>query len=400
VSDRPRVLVLAGGMVTHGGAERMMFSALRALHEKGAAIHCILNGWEYDAIAQVAEHYGFTWSTSAYRVRLNRRTRSPRAIGAQLADIWQTNRDLLAEARRFRPTHVLVPAHDTTVRNFPALAILRARGVRVVMKMSNAPAPTPFYRRLWRWGVSPVVSLFVCNSGFTRRELLACGIPERKTTLLYETLPDRPEAPVAEAPVPGRIVFVGQVIPEKGLHLLLDAVALLLARGLDVHLDVVGKVDGWMQPSYGTYRDDLLLRAAAPDLQRRVSLLGWRENVLQAIAAGSIHCCPSLPIMRESFGLVVLEAKTAGRPSVVCPSGALIELVTHQVDGWICPEPTAEALADGLSWFLSDPARLAAASEAARASASRFNRHTFDRGWQELFFTLAPGSALPAPHAR
>jgi len=399
VSAAPRVLVLAGGMVTHGGAERTMFSALRALHDKGAAIHCILNGWEYDAIARVAEGYGFTWSTSAYRVRLSRRTRNPRAIAAQLVDMWRTNRDLLAEARRFRPTHVMVPAHDTTVRNFPALAFLRARGVQIVLKMSNAPTPTPFYRRLWRWGVSPVMSLFVCNSTFSLREVLACGIPERKTTMVYETLPDRPEAPVG-SPVPGRIVFVGQVIPEKGLHLLLDAVALMLARGLDVSLDVVGKVDGWVQPSYGTYRDDLVARAGAPDLQGRVSLLGWKDDVLEAISAGAVHCCPSLPEMRETFGLVVLEAKTAGRPSVVCPSGALTELVTHKVDGWICAEPTADALAEGLSWFLTAPARLAAASDAARASAARFNRHTFDRRWQDLFFTSGSGSALPVPHTR
>ena len=41
------------------------------------------------------------------------------------------------------------------------------------------------------------------------------------------------------------------------------------------------------------------------------------------MARASVHCCPSLPDIREAFGLVVLEAKAAGLPSVVTPSGNL-----------------------------------------------------------------------------
>ena len=60
--------------------------------------------------------------------------------------------------------------------------------------------------------------------------------------------------------IPGRIIFVGQIIPEKGLDLLLDAVALLRARGVDATLDVVGDIDGWESPAYRGHR--AALRAA------------------------------------------------------------------------------------------------------------------------------------------
>ena len=54
--------------------------------------------------------------------------------------------------------------------------------------------------------------------------------------------------------MPGRVIFVGQIIPEKGLDLLLDAVAILRARGVDATLDVVGEMDGWEAPSYRGHR--------------------------------------------------------------------------------------------------------------------------------------------------
>ena len=111
-------------------------------------------------------------------------------------------------------------------------------------------------------------------------------------------------------------------------------------------------------------------------------LIGWREDVASCFAAAAVHCCPSLPSIRESFGLVVLEAKTAGLPSVVFKSGALPELVAHRVDGWVCEKTTAEALAEGLTYFLSDGNRRAAAGTKARESLARFDRRTFaDRWW-------------------
>ena len=120
-------------------------------------------------------------------------------------------------------------------------------------------------------------------------------------------------------------------------------------------------------------------------------LLGWREDVADCFAAAAVHCCPSLPSIRESFGLVVLEAKTAGIPSVVFRSGALPELVSHRTDGWVCDEPSAEALAAGLTYFLADADRRAAAGTKARESLARFDRRTFaDRWWSLL---SAPGRA-------
>ena len=125
--------------------------------------------------------------------------------------------------------------------------------------------------------------------------------------------------PADTARIPGRVIFVGQIIPDKGLDLLLDAIALLRARGIDATLDVVGEIDGWEAPEYRGYRAALRDRARQPDLAGAVKFLGYREDVPTLLGRASVHCCPSRPEHREGFGLVVLEAKLAGLPSVVTP---------------------------------------------------------------------------------
>jgi glycosyltransferase involved in cell wall biosynthesis len=116
-----------------------------------------------------------------------------------------------------------------------------------------------------------------------------------------------------------------------------------------------------------------------------VQFLGWREDVPTLMARASIHCCPSLPQIREAFGLVVLEAKLAGLPSVVTPSGYLPELVSHQVDGWRCASATAEALAEGLDFFLTDSQRTQLAGRAARESSRAFNPESYAEAWHRVF---------------
>jgi glycosyltransferase involved in cell wall biosynthesis len=103
------------------------------------------------------------------------------------------------------------------------------------------------------------------------------------------------------------------------------------------------------------------------------------------LANAGVHCCPSLEQQREGFGLVNIEAKQAGIPSVVFPTGALPELITHAEDGWICSEVDAQALAAGLEYFLQDPTRIEQAGNAARASVEQFSRDRFADAWWMAF---------------
>ena len=382
--SRNRVIACCGGMVIVSGLERMTFEVLRLLRARGVPVHCIVNGWENHRIVACAEPMGASWSTGYYLSPLRRKFRNPMQLLHNAWDILRTSSELLFDAGHFRPTHILLPEFAAVLRNAPALTILRLLGVKAVLRVGNAPAPGRFYRFIWRWCVSPFVDTIVGNSRFTETELLALGLPPAKVSYVYNTTPTRKPNSPAVARDPRKVIYVGQIIPEKGVHLLLDAVGILVADGVDVHAEIVGQMEGWVAENYVGYRERLQKRANQPDLLGRVKFLGWRHDVDLLMARAAVHCCPSTPSMLEGFGLVNIEAKQSGTPSVVFPVGPLPEIVSHRIDGWVCSEVSAESLAEGLAFFLSDPVAARRAGEAARTSLGRFNYEQFARGWADV----------------
>ena len=371
-------------MVIAGGLERVTFETLNSVRHVGVAAYAIVNNWEHFRITPLAEASGASWSVGPYWYPLRRRNLTPARVCKMLVEIGRVSANLVHVSRRVRPTHVLLPDVEAALRNLPALAWLRARGVRVVLRLGMAPPLGRFYRRLWRSVINPVVDRYVADSDSARRELMAHGIIGEKIETIENTAPRRPHPPVSEGPkIPGRVIFVGQIIPVKGLDLLLEAMARL--RGLDATLDVVGTIDGWEAPEDQAHRVSVRERAAHLDLAGAVNCLGFSENVPALLSRASVHCCPSRHEHREAFGLVVLEAKLAGAPSVVTPSGNLPDLVEHTRDGWLCPRADAEAIAEGLEFFLTRPEALASAGQAALASAERYNESRFASAWARVF---------------
>lgn len=385
-----RVIACCGGMVIVAGLERMTFEVLRSLSERGAAVHCIVNTWENHRIVALAEAIGASWSTGYYWYGFGRQLLNPWKLAQFLWDVLRTSMGLLKDAWRFRPTHILLPEFVSVLRNWPALLLLRYLGVKVILRLGNPPPQGRLYQLIWRWCIAPVLDRMVCNSQFTMRELVAYVGAIPKITCILNTVPTRqpdPEPKSEQVPNgPAKVVFVGQIIPGKGLDLLLEAIGLLVSRGYDLQLDVIGNIDDWESPSFKGYRLRMRERANQADLTGRINFLGWREDVPGLLTRGTIHCCPSMPDLREGFGLVTIEAKQAGIPSVVFPTGALPELISHGVDGWICSEVSASALAEGVEFFLRDPLRCKEAGAAARATvADCFSRGRFAAAWGGVF---------------
>ncbi|MCS6910335.1 MAG: glycosyltransferase family 4 protein [Anaerolineales bacterium] len=169
---------------------------------------------------------------------------------------------------------------------------------------------------------------------------------------------------------PLRVLFVGNVIPRKGLHTLLAALAQV--RG-EWRLSVVGRLDA--DPKYGR-RIMRRIRAmvetgSGASLLNRVSFLG-RLSDAELRAQLETHHLLAVPSSYEGFGIVYLEAMAHGLPVIATTAGAAHEIVTPGVDGYLVPPEDPAALAGALQTFLADRERLRAMSLAARA---RYERH-------------------------
>ena len=379
-----RLIAPCGGMVIAGGMERATFEVLRVARDAGAHVHVITNTWaEGDGprgrhpIIALAEDLGATWSTGHYWHRLSRHTRNPVEIFLMLQDIARTSLGLLRDAWHVHPTHVVSPEHTSLIRNAPTLVLLRLLGVRTLLRMGNAPAAGRFYERIWRWVISPPVHWFIGNSHYVLRELIARGVPPRKTLYIPNHLYHDDTPDFTQRRDHRKVIFVGQLIHEKGVHVLLEALALLVARGVEVRADIVGNLDAW-EP-YPGYIASLRARAAQPDLAPRVRLLGKRPDVLTLMSAAGVHAIPSLPEMLEGMPGVVIEAKAARLPSVAFDLGPFPEMIAHQETGWLAREVTAEALAGGLEYFLESQERRDAAGARAEESGAQYSRALFDQ---------------------
>ena len=98
----------------------------------------------------------------------------------------------------------------------------------------------------------------------------------------------------------------------------------------------------------------------------------------------------AVPILQEeTFGNVVLEAKSVGLPAVAFPRGGLGELVDHGLTGYLCRDCTLASLLEGIRFFLDDPTTRETAGVASLARLAQPDTdHTpeeFHRRWWTLF---------------
>ncbi len=160
--------------------------------------------------------------------------------------------------------------------------------------------------------------------------------------------PSRPPRPprARSAAALGTLLFVGRLEHEKGVHLLLHAVAALRSSGRDVRLVVAGD---------GTQRDALEALATELAIDAAVHFAGFCD----AAALADLHAAADVavvPSLYEPFGLVALEAMAAGTPLVAARSGGLVEVVADDRTGLLVAPDDERALAAAVGRVLDDPA--------------------------------------------
>lgn len=179
------------------------------------------------------------------------------------------------------------------------------------------------------------------------------------------------------------LLFVGRLTPEKGVHVLVDAME-VVARS---HPKATLVVAGGFHPNPPSptpvaersiterefdairpiYREELERRAAASPAD--VRLLGDvpHEQLGELYAACDVFVHPSL--WSEPFGMSLTEAMLCGCPVVSTRRGGIPEIVVHGETGLLVDEVTPEALAGAITTLLSDPKRRQAMGEAGRRRA-------------------------------
>ena len=212
-----------------------------------------------------------------------------------------------------------------------------------------------------------------------------------------------------------RLLFVGRISPDKGVHLLVEAFDRVARERPDVELTLVGKVGmlpfdlvnllltddaaalDSLRPFYGqsmlawlskevlgqkrSYRRQLEARLS-PQAAARVHFAGSvsLEELIRLYSKSDLLVLPS--VWRESYGLPVAESMASGVPVLASDCGGVPELVDKGVTGLLVPRLNVDALTNAMRDLLSDVSRLRQMGQAARARAEQLL--TWDRSAERL----------------
>lgn len=156
------------------------------------------------------------------------------------------------------------------------------------------------------------ISEFVKKTG-----IAAYDLPPEKIAVIYNGVDISkfrvPEASCRNSHV--ELIFVGRLIREKGVHLLLEALS-QLPEDMRVHATIVG---------FGPEYENLQKQAEEQHLKARVDFLGKRMDVSELLAKADYFVHPAT--LQEGFGITLVEAMASGKPCIASNGGAIPEVL-------------------------------------------------------------------------
>ncbi len=140
------------------------------------------------------------------------------------------------------------------------------------------------------------------------------------------------------------IAYIGRLVPEKGVNILLGAVKPVLKKLPNTKFVVAG--EGW-------HRNELERIARELKIEEKVLFTGYlpEEDFLPYFNVADILVVPST---YEPFGIVALEGMATKTPIIVSDVGGLSEIVDHRWTGMKVPADNSDAMADSIIELLTD----------------------------------------------
>ena len=249
-------------------------------------------------------------------------------------------------AKGFRPDIIHAHIYDA---GFPAVLISRKSHIPLIITehLSAFPRRLLSRDRVWVARFAFRAAKYVLPvSQALQKGMEAQGIRARFSiipnvvdlNMFFPRARPRPSGPV-------RLLFVGSMIPVKGLPNLLHALAFMGSERVDWHLDTVGD---------GAFREEYERLSANLGLAGKVTFHGLKTQaeVADFMRKADLFVLPSL---WENLPCVLLEAMASGLPIVATRAGGIPEIVDREV-GWLVPPGDTGKLAEALATRLDSPA--------------------------------------------
>ena len=153
-------------------------------------------------------------------------------------------------------------------------------------------------------------------------------------------------AEMSSGPDPTRLICVGRLAPEKGHHVLLEALAHLKQRGVSCHLDIVGT---------GPLEPDLKARSMALGLRDIVTFRGFVPYGPALFELYRQAGALVVPSFTEGFPQVINESLCIGLPTIATAVGGIPLLLKDNETAILVPPGNVTALAGAIEQVACRP---------------------------------------------
>ena len=170
------------------------------------------------------------------------------------------------------------------------------------------------------------------------------------TDLFTPADPIRPPSATRDATGYWRVLSVGRLCDMKGHEYLIQAVASLRNKGIEVRLDIFG--DGELKGELQQLIDSL----GTEHIRLRGTLL--QGDLVKEYQQAGIFALASVPSpwgYRDGLPTVLIEALAMELPTVSTHLSGIPEIIQHQVTGLCVPPGDVQRLADAIEWIISHP---------------------------------------------
>jgi glycosyltransferase involved in cell wall biosynthesis len=223
----------------------------------------------------------------------------------------------------------------------------------------------------WATYLNPRVDKIVCVANairdyFNKMKVLWWRFPQDKAVTIYKghdlSWYQKPEVPRSTWGVPDDAFLVGCIAnerPRKGLSYLVDALPDIAASGLNIHLLLIGNING----------KTTLEKIAQSSMKDSIHLTGFRTDAAQVLAACDACILPALK--REGLPKAIIEGMVHQVTPIVTNTGGSPELIEPGVSGLIIKAGSAAAISDAISQLARDPDKNRAMGVAAQSRIQR-----------------------------
>lgn len=217
---------------------------------------------------------------------------------------------------------------------------------------------------------------FIIGSEFARRTFVQAGYdPDRIFVVPYgaDVRPKNSTHHVAEEKF--RIIYVGQIVPRKGIHYLVQAFEELELP--EAELLLVGSIGENMRPLVDEWLENSQIRTTGSVPRLHLTNYYRRSSVFV------------LPSVSDSWGLVVGEAMAAGLPVIVTENTGSSEMVREDKDGFIVPVRDSESLKHAILRLHEDSESRSEMGRQARQRVAEFSWESYGESLISVYQEIA-----------